>query len=102
MLSTKVGPVPIVVIRGNDGGLYGLVDKCLHMGGPLSKGATLPRFIPGSGPGDYRYERENDAVRCPWHGYEYDITTGRMVVDPTRCLRTFEVVEEDGRIVVEL
>jgi hypothetical protein len=38
MRSAKLGPFPIVVVRAPDGSLFALLDKCLHQGGPLSRG----------------------------------------------------------------
>jgi nitrite reductase/ring-hydroxylating ferredoxin subunit len=100
MVSTMLGPVPVVVIRTRSGRLYAMTDKCLHHGGPLSKGALLAGFASDVAPGEYRADRGREVVRCPWHGYEYDVKTGCMVVDSARCLQVFNVGEEDGHIVV--
>jgi len=43
-----------------DGTLHALDNNCPHNGGPLSKG-TL-------------YGRE---LECPWHGWRWDVTSGR-------------------------
>ena len=44
----------------NNEGTYGCLDnKCPHQGGPLGEGSI-----------------ENGHLRCPWHGYDYDPTTG--------------------------
>jgi nitrite reductase/ring-hydroxylating ferredoxin subunit len=49
----------------------------------------------GPDPGEYEIEREGEIIRCPWHGYEFDITTGEFVLDP-RTVRsmTFDVTVE--------
>lgn len=100
MVATSLGPIPVVVIRSRDGSLYALTDSCLHHGAKLSKGAVLNRLDP-AGPGDYRPDPDGEVLRCPWHGYEYDIRTGCTVFDHTRRVRTFTVREEHGQIVVE-
>lgn len=100
MISARLGPMPIVVIRTNDGLLYGLLDKCLHQGGPLSRGRVLTA-ISGETAGDYREEDGRVIVKCPWHGYEYDVRTGCTLFDESRRLRVFNVREADGEIVVE-
>ena len=104
MCATKLGPIPVVVIRAPDDSLHALLDKCLHQGGPLSKGriggATYSEPGP-SGVGDFRLEKEGEVLRCPWHGFEYDIKTGCTLTEPDRCLSKFTVREEDGNIVVE-
>jgi len=37
-----------------------------------------------SPPGEYRFQREGEILRCPWHGWEFDLATGRSVFDPER------------------
>ena len=101
MVSGKLGPMPIVVIRTRDGELYGLLDKCLHQGGPLSRGRLLEAIDSSPGECTYKVLAGRDIVKCPWHGYEYDVKTGSTLFDPDRKLRTFKVHEEDGHIVAE-
>lgn len=100
MLGGKLGPMPIVVIRTTDGRLYGLLDKCLHMGGPLSKG-KIYTAQDGDTCGQYVEQDGRLIVKCPWHGYEYDLTTGATLFDENLKLRTFTVREEDGQVVAE-
>jgi nitrite reductase/ring-hydroxylating ferredoxin subunit len=102
MVSGKLGPMPIVVIRTNDGALYGMLDKCLHQGGQLSRGRLMEAT--DCDPGEcstYRLVPGREIVKCPWHGYEYDVKTGSTLFDAERRLRTFKVSEEDGQIVAE-
>lgn len=98
--SAQLGPMPVVVVRAPDGSLHGLLDKCLHQGGRLSRGVLTGDSSNSSGVGDYPYERFGEVVRCPWHGFEYDIRTGCLLAQKDRCLRTFTVTEEDGKIFV--
>ena len=103
MLGTKVGPVPVVVIRTPDGDLHGLVDKCLHQGGPLSKGKLMGYYDAEPGAvGEYEVRREGEILRCPWHGFEYVVRTGATLFDDKRCLRKVTVWEEDGTIMAEM
>ena len=48
-----------------NGEYHALDNVCLHRGGPLSDG-----LIGGC------------IVTCPWHGWQYDVTTGTLVQDP--------------------
>ncbi|HZD67176.1 MAG TPA: Rieske 2Fe-2S domain-containing protein [Acidimicrobiales bacterium] len=92
MIRAQLGPMPVVVIRTATGDLYGLVDKCLHQGGPLSRGMLMDRIEGTCGQvGSYEVACGADVVRCPWHGYEYDVRTGATLVDPERRLRTVRV-----------
>jgi nitrite reductase/ring-hydroxylating ferredoxin subunit len=65
-----------------DGEFFALRNRCPHQGGPLCSG-TLSGLITASGPGVYDYSRAGEIVRCPWHGWEFDIRTGQSWCDPT-------------------
>jgi 3-phenylpropionate/trans-cinnamate dioxygenase ferredoxin subunit len=64
--------------------------------------------VPGNADRDERrrrawsWSREGEIVRCPWHGFEFDIATGRSITDPPLQARTFAVTVEDGLVVVDL
>jgi 3-phenylpropionate/trans-cinnamate dioxygenase ferredoxin subunit len=66
----------------NVGGEYfALRNRCPHQGGPLCEG-RLAGFVESSGPGDFRYSRRGEILRCPWHAWEYDIRTGQSYFNP--------------------
>ncbi len=100
MRAVSLGRLPAVVIRLGDGSLHALVNRCLHHGAPLSRG-RLGRGSRGAGGlGDYRADESVAALRCPWHGYEYDVRTGCTLFDPSRRLRRLTVWEEDGTVLL--
>ncbi|MGH9022046.1 MAG: Rieske (2Fe-2S) protein [Acidimicrobiia bacterium] len=101
MTSAQIGPIPVVVIRAQDGTLHALVAKCLHQGGPLDKGRLYPHMS-REDIGEYVPEKDCEILKCPWHGFEYDIRTGCVVADPTRRLQQFTAREEGDEIVIEL
>ena len=79
------------------GNFYALRNRCPHQGAPLCLGSLGGTAAPGP-PGVYRWEREGEILRCPWHGWEFDVTTGRSVFNPhgTR-VRSYEVtIAEDA------
>jgi nitrite reductase (NADH) small subunit len=79
-----------------NGSFYALLNRCPHQAAPLCQGPTYGTFLP-SEVGEYVYAREGEILRCPWHGWEFDITSGRSIHNPHRCrVRTYEVKEEDG------
>ena len=45
---------------------------------------------------------EDEIVTCPWHGWQYDVTTGRNVMDPDIGLAQYEVEIENGVVKVAL
>jgi len=67
------GSSRLVIVNGrmvglfNVAGVFHAIDNvCLHRGGPLAEG--------GLG---------GHVVTCPWHGWQYDVTTGHLVQDPS-------------------
>ena len=68
----------------NVGGQYfALANRCPHEGGPLCQGRIGPLIL-SDGPGTYRLAKDKEFLRCPWHGWEFDIRTGQSWCDPTR------------------
>lgn len=102
MIETKLGPLPVVVIRSKKGDLSAFVDRCLHMGARLSKGALGWHSTSAEDVGDYRIGCGAETVQCPWHGYEFNLETGAAIFDESRKLRSVKVREEDGKLVIEL
>jgi nitrite reductase/ring-hydroxylating ferredoxin subunit len=100
MQAVALGRLPVVVIRLHDGSLHALVNRCLHHGASLSRGRLAHGSRGAGGVGDYRDDESVDALRCPWHGYEYDVRTGCTLIDPSRRLRRLTVWEEDGSVLL--
>jgi 3-phenylpropionate/trans-cinnamate dioxygenase ferredoxin subunit len=90
-----------IVIFNVEGELFALSDKCPHKGGSLSKG-KLTGLVTSPQPGTYEYARVGEIIRCPWHGWEFDIRTGRSWCDPRRMrLVNYAVSVEPGAALVE-
>jgi nitrite reductase/ring-hydroxylating ferredoxin subunit len=42
-------------------------------------------------------------IRCPWHGWEFDLESGRSLFEPRRFgLKTYAVTEDDGQVILHL
>ncbi|MDG4897450.1 Rieske (2Fe-2S) protein [Mesorhizobium sp. WSM4976] len=78
---------------------HALLNICPHRGAPLCEGPQCGTTAPVD-EARFIYHRENEIVRCAWHGWEFDIKTGSALVDPTVRARTFPVVVEDGNVYV--
>lgn len=77
-----------------NGEFFALRNRCPHQGGPLCTG-PVSGFVSSSGPGDYHVTRQGEILRCPWHGWEFDIRTGQSWFDPKRVrVRSYEVMLE--------
>jgi len=60
-----------------DGAYHAVDNLCLHRGGPLCEGSV-----------------KGSIVTCPWHGWQFDVTSGTMMQDPT-----VGVTHHDTRVV---
>ncbi|MEZ4861737.1 MAG: Rieske (2Fe-2S) protein [Caldilineaceae bacterium] len=104
-----VGARKIVEINGRTIGVfnikghyYALRNLCPHQAAPLCRGIVTGTTLP-SQPGEYIWDRDGEIIRCPWHGWEFDLTTGRSVFNPHKLrVKTYEVtVERAGALVKE-
>ncbi len=75
-----------------DGEFFALADRCPHGGAKLS-GGMISNQVESDGPGDYRLCRRDEMLKCPWHGWEYDVRTGQSWSDP-KSTRTRAFVAE--------
>lgn len=84
-----------------DGVLYAIANYCAHEGAPLCSGylGGTTEFAPDA-PGQLRQVREGSIIRCPWHQWEFDVTTGQAVADPRKRVRTYAVDVSDGEVYV--
>ena len=94
--AAKVSEVPAGAIKevqvagqavalANVGGKFYVIDNaCLHRGGPLGEG-----------------ELQGNVVTCPWHGWEYDVTTGKAVQNPSAGVKCFAAEVRGDEIYVD-
>jgi nitrite reductase (NADH) small subunit len=68
-----------------DGAFYAVDNSCPHRGGPLGDGRLAGAI-----------------VTCPWHGYRFDVRTGRHQVNPTLSVPCYPVTVESGSLYVDL
>lgn len=89
----------IGVLLGPDGRPRAIRNRCPHHGAPLCLGRVEPRLAGAPG----RYEPSGQAVlRCPWHGWEFDLDTGRCLVEETMRVAVYPARVEAGRVLVEV
>jgi 3-phenylpropionate/trans-cinnamate dioxygenase ferredoxin component len=80
----QVGDLSIGIFH-HQGSWYALRNSCLHRGGPVCSGAL-----------------NGDVLICPWHGYEYNLTNGQLLVDPTAHLAVYPIHVQDGQIHLQI
>jgi nitrite reductase (NADH) small subunit len=75
----------ILAVFNVDGAFHAIDNTCIHRGGPLGEGDV-----------------EGSIVTCPWHGWQYDVTTGACVANPSAKVERYEVRVEDTDVKVLL
>jgi len=88
--------VGVVAVGGE---LRGVRNRCPHHGGPLCLG-TVDQRLTGR-PGGYDVTDEL-VLRCPWHGWEFDPTTGTCLDEPNLRVAVYSAKAVDGRVLVDL
>lgn len=56
------------------GRIYAINNTCLHRGGPLAEG-----------------ELDGSTVTCPWHGWQYDVTSGKLTMNQAVGVQCYPV-----------
>ena len=84
-----------------EGEYFAVGNRCPHKGASLCKGRIVG-LVEATGPGDYQYSRRGELLRCPWHGWEFDLRTGRSWCEPDRTkVRSYELKVEPGGALIE-
>lgn len=74
-----------VAIANVDGKFFAINSVCLHHGGPLGEG-----------------DLEGKVVTCPWHGWQYDVTTGKLVQQPSDAVPCYAVEMRGDDVYVDV
>ncbi len=83
------------------GRLHALADRCPHRGAPLcSRGEVVSTIQSGDEADDLTDELA--LVRCPWHKWDFDVSSGRCMVDNRLRVRRYRVQLDGDEIVVSL
>lgn len=74
-----------VLVANVEGQLYAIANSCTHQGGPLDEG-----------------ELEGKVVTCPWHGGQFDVSSGKVLQPPPRADEaSFEVKIQGNDVLVK-
>lgn len=89
-----------------DGEYYAYADFCVHQGGPCCEGklsgtrtATFDREALET---HVEWVHEGKVLTCPWHGWEFELTSGDCLSNTNYRLPDYPVRTEGGEIIVEL
>ncbi len=85
-----------------DGEFYAIKNVCPHQGAPLCLGHMHATHRPGS-VFEFRPDLSGRIIRCPWHGWEFDVVTGKALYDASSRVASYScAVDENGDVVVEI
>ncbi len=74
-----------VAVANVAGKIYAINNTCLHRGGPLGQGLL-----------------EGKVVTCPWHGWQFDVTTGKAVQNPAAGVDCYEAEVRGQDVFIDL
>jgi nitrite reductase (NADH) small subunit len=90
------------VIRLSGGELRAIMNRCPHKGAPICKG-IVGGVWNSTGPGEITHDSTREVLVCPWHGFEFDLKTGRELFwKRPASLRMYPIEEVDGVIFVTM
>jgi nitrite reductase/ring-hydroxylating ferredoxin subunit len=74
-----------VALANVEGQFHAINNICVHRGGPL-----------GDGP------LEGAVVTCPWHGWQYDVRTGKVGQSPTMGVDCYPVEVRADEVFIDV
>lgn len=96
------GECRIVEVKRHSVGIFNVngeyvavLNVCPHELAPVCRGQVSGTTLP-SLPGEYRWGRDGEILACPWHGWEFDLLTGRSLTDPKIRVRRYltEIIDD--------
>lgn len=99
----QVKQIPLLVIHARNGNFYAVYRFCPHQRSDLATG-ILGGMTQAEQPGvAFEYIREDEILRCPWHGFSFDVTTGACLTVPEQLrVRTYSLLVEDQELYLDL
>ncbi|MGE7781635.1 Rieske (2Fe-2S) protein [Peribacillus sp. NPDC097264] len=96
MKTFKIKNRQIVLVRNGDD-FHAVSGICPHQAALMGEGTLKGTNLTTAEVGHYCYGKDSQIITCPWHHYEFDVTTGESLFDSKYKLKTYtiEVSEED-------
>ena len=86
------------------GEYFAYENNCSHQGGPVCQGKILNKveeiLAEDKTSKGLKFSEEDVHIVCPWHGYEFNIRTGRHPGDKNVRLKPYDVKVDNGEIYV--
>jgi len=95
-----IGRIRVGIFQLEDG-YAALLNICPHRAGQLCEG-PISGTTRQTDKTEFVYERAGEIIRCAWHGWEFDIRSGKCLVDDKLKARTFPVQVDGDDIYLEM
>lgn len=98
----QTGRSTVGVLRAK-GKIYAYHNECPHQGGPVCQGLMIHRVeeVIGSDKTYHGMKYSDDLhLVCPWHGWEFNIETGRCAGDGRHVIRPCKIIERNDEIYI--
>jgi nitrite reductase/ring-hydroxylating ferredoxin subunit len=90
----------IGVTRLHTGELRAIANRCPHKGAPVCRG-IVGGVWDSSGPGEMTFDNNRDVLMCPWHGFAFDLATGKEDFwKQPASLRMYPIEDSGGEVFV--
>ncbi|MDQ2052816.1 Rieske (2Fe-2S) protein [Natronolimnohabitans sp. A-GB9] len=89
-----------IAVFHSNGEYHALSNYCTHQGGPACEG-LLSGTIDVDEDDELIWTCDKEIVACPWHGWEFDITSGEHLASDKYRLPSYDVHVIDGDLYVE-
>src|SRR3977135_2492163 len=74
-----------IAVANVEGQFHAISNTCLHRGGPLGQGSL-----------------QGNVVTCPWHGWSFDVTSGKVHHSQTVGVACYPVELRDDGLYVDI
>jgi nitrite reductase (NADH) small subunit len=97
-----LGDRSVGIINAGDK-LYAVLNVCPHALAPVCEGRLTGTLLP-SEPGVAVWGLDDRILRCPWHGFEFDLEDGGQTVFTSfkARVRMFPITVQDGEVCVDV
>lgn len=98
-LIAEVNGQEIAVFRIEDE-FYALANYCVHQAGPLCEGPLAKDVKIPEGGWMWEQDDTEKVIKCPWHAWRFDVTTGESLDDSKYRTPTYDVTVDQSEIYV--
>jgi nitrite reductase (NADH) small subunit len=91
----------VVLIKNGDQ-YHAVSGICPHQAAKMGEGHLKGTNLTTNEVGHYCYGKDRQIITCPWHHYEFDVTTGESLFDSKYKLKTYSVEVSEDDVLIDL